>query len=184
MSEFDSSKDYYEILGANERTSHQDLERLYKRMASHRHPDRGGSDEAMKSLNEAYRVLKNERTRQEYDATRRQPRTVPYVPAASAPAREIGVFGHGLTAFLCLLVGLFLLFLVRFQWIWFLWPLAILAVFVILSGVIMARSAMHAMNASLSLRNPIKRHERIQEGAFWVLVVAGIYGIYLLLTSV
>jgi len=28
MSQFDSHKDYYEILGANERTSRRDLERL------------------------------------------------------------------------------------------------------------------------------------------------------------
>jgi len=42
MSRLDSQKDYYAILGADERTSQGDLERLYKRMAARRHPDRGG----------------------------------------------------------------------------------------------------------------------------------------------
>lgn len=53
MSEFDRSKDYYEILGADERASRSDLERLYKRMAARLHPDKGGNEEEMKSLNEA-----------------------------------------------------------------------------------------------------------------------------------
>lgn len=48
MSQPESQKDYYEILGANERTSPRDLERLYKRMAARRHPDRGGTEEDMK----------------------------------------------------------------------------------------------------------------------------------------
>jgi ABC-type transport system involved in multi-copper enzyme maturation permease subunit len=94
------------------------------------------------------------------------------------------VLGHSLSALLCLIVGLFLLFLVRFQWIWFLWPLAILAVFVILFGVVMARSAMRAMNKSLSKSNPLRRHTRLQEAMFWSLVAVSGYGIYLLLTSV
>ena len=64
MSQFDSHKDYYDILGANERTTARDLERLYKRMAARRHPDRGGSEEEMKSLNEAYGVLRNATSRQ------------------------------------------------------------------------------------------------------------------------
>ena len=63
MSQLDSQKDYYAILGANERTPQGELERLYKRMAARRHPDRGGSEEEMKSLNEAYSVLRNAEAR-------------------------------------------------------------------------------------------------------------------------
>ena len=55
MSQFDSSKDYYDILGAEEGASPRDIERLYKRLAARRHPDRGGSEDEMKSLNEARR---------------------------------------------------------------------------------------------------------------------------------
>ena len=184
MSQFDSDKDYYEILGANERASGRDLDRLYKRLAARRHPDKGGTEEEMKSLNEAYGVLKNDETRREYDAGRLKPAKVAFVPASSPPAQDVGLLGHGLSAFFCLLVGLFLLFLVRFQWIWFLWPLVILALFVILFGVMMARSAMRAINSSLPLSNRFRGYTRFQELLFWSVVTAGGYGVYLLLTSV
>jgi DnaJ domain len=184
MSHFDSDKDYYEILEASERVSRRDLDRLYKRLAARRHPDKGGTEEEMKTLNEAYHVLKNDETRREYDALRATPAKVAFVPASSPAAQDIGLLGHGLSAFFCLLIGLFLLFLVRFQWIWFLWPLAILALFVILFGVMMARSAMRAINASLPLSNPFRRYTRLQEALFWSVVMASGYGVYLLLTSV
>ena len=127
MSQFDSDKDYYEILGADKTASRRDIERLYKRLASRHHPDRGGSEEQMKSLNEAYRVLKDESLRRDYDSQRRRPQEVAFTPVSAPPAQDVGMFGQGLSALLCLLLGLFLLFLVRFQWIWFLWPLGILA---------------------------------------------------------
>ena len=180
---FDSQKDYYEILGANERTTPRDLERLYKRMAARRHPDRGGSEEEMKSLNEAYGVLRNTQTRQEYDAQREKP-AVSFVPVSSPASPDVGLLGHGLSAFFCLLIGLFLLFLVRFQWIWFLWPLAILATLVILAGVLLARSTMRALNAALPVSNPFRRYTRVQETIFWSVVIGGGYGVYLLLTAV
>ena len=183
MSQFDSQKDYYQILGANERTSPRDLERLYKRMAARRHPDRGGSEEEMKSLNEAYSVLKDRETRHEYDAQRAKP-AVSFVPVSSPAAPDVGLLGHGLSAFFCLLIGMFLLLLVRFQWIWFLWPLAILAVLVILAGVMMARSTMRALNASLPISNPFRRYTRVQEAIFWSGVIASGYGVYRLLTAI
>ena len=184
MSQFDSSKDYYAVLGANEGASRHDIDRLYKRLAAHLHPDRGGSEEQMKSLNEAYRVLKDDTIRRDYDAQRRKPPVSTFRPASTPPARDIGVFGHFLSAFLCLLVGLFLLFLVRSQWIWFLWPLAVLAVFVIFFGVLMARSAMVSVNASLPIAHPFRRHTLVQEAMFWIAVVGAGYGIYLLLSNV
>ena len=182
MSEFDLNKDYYQVLGANEDASPRELERLYKRMAAQHHPDRGGSEEQMKSLNEAYAVLRNAQTRREYNAQRQQPVERSFAPVASPAAKEVGLLGHGLSALMCLLIGLFLLFLVRFQWIWFLWPLAILAVFVIFFGIMMARSAMRAVSESLPLSNPVRRHTGIQEAVFWMAVIGGCYGLYLLLT--
>jgi hypothetical protein len=179
----DSQKDYYEILGANERTSPRDLERLYKRLAARRHPDRGGSEEEMKSLNEAYSVLRNTQTRNEYDAQRTKP-VVEFVPMTAPTAQEVGLLGQGLSTFFLLLIGLFLLFLVRLQWIRFLWPLALLAVFIILFGVVMARSAMRAFNASLPGSNPLRRYARVQEAVFWSVVIVSGYGVYLLLTAI
>ena len=183
MSQFDANKDYYEILGANERTSSSDLERLYKRMAARRHPDKGGSEEDMKSLNEAYGVLRNKETREEYDAQRTKRPTI-FVPATAPTAKDVGLLGQGLSAFFCLLIGLFLLFLVRFQWIWFLWPLGILAVLVIVFGIVMARSTMRALNDSLPVSNRLRRFKRMQEALFWGVVVVSGYGIYLLLSAV
>ncbi|MDQ6652121.1 MAG: DnaJ domain-containing protein [Acidobacteriota bacterium] len=179
-----SYKDYYEILGANERTSRRDLERLYKRMAAQRHPDKGGSEEEMKSLNEAYCVLGNEVRRREYDAKRVKVAEVSFVPVSAPPSQDIGLLGHCLGAFFCLLIGLFLLLLVRFQWIWFLWPLAILAVLVILFGIMMARSAMHAANSLLPLSNRFRRHTSLQEAIFWTIVIGSGYAVYLLLAAV
>jgi hypothetical protein len=183
MSQFDSNKDYYEILGANERSSRRDLKRLFRRLAASRHPDKGGSEEEMKTLNEAYRILKNDEMRRDYDAQRIKPAKPTAVPASSPAAREVGLLGHGLSAFFCLLVGLFLLFLVRLQWIWFLWPLGILALLVILFGVMMARSAMRAIAASLPWSNRFRHYARLHEAIFWLIVTAGGYGVYLLLNA-
>lgn len=183
MSQFDSQKDYYAILGANDRTPQGELERLYKRMAARRHPDRGGSEEEMKSLNEAYSVLKNSEARREYDAQRIKA-PARFVPVTTPTASDVGLLGHGLSAFFCLLLGLFLLFLVRFQGMWFLWPLGILAALVVVAGVIMARSTMRALNAALPLTNPFRRFTGVQEAVFWGVVIAGCYGIYLLMTAV
>lgn len=181
MKDFDSAKDYYEILGADTHASHSDIERLYKRKATKHHPDRGGSEEEMKILNEAYGVLRNEETRRNYDAIRNGTRERSFVPVSSPPADDVGAFGHCLSALLCLLVGLFLLFLVRFQWIWFLWPLAILAAVVIAFGILMAHSAMVSVNASLPGSHLMRRHTTLREIAFWLVVVVACYGVYMLL---
>lgn len=184
MSQFDSAKDYYQILGAEETAPRSRIDRLYRRLASQRHPDKGGTEDEMKSLNEAYRVLKNEQTRREYDAERSKTFETAYVPVSAPPAQDVGLLGHGLSAFFCLLIGMFLLFLVRVQWIWFLWPLVILAVFVIGFGVLMARSYMRALNASLSVSIRFRQYTRLQEVLFWGLVAVAGYGVYLLLTAV
>lgn len=183
MSQFDANKDYYGVLGVDKDASQRDIDRQYKRQAAKHHPDRGGNEEQMKTLNEAYGVLKDAPTRRSYDDSRRTaPRATNFVPAAKPTARDVGVLGQVLSALLCLLAGLFLLLLVRFQWIWFLWPLAILAVCVVGFGVLLARSAMVAVNDSLPATNRLKRHTRLQEVAFWTLIVATGYGLYLLLS--
>ncbi|HEV7473597.1 MAG TPA: DnaJ domain-containing protein [Pyrinomonadaceae bacterium] len=183
MSQFDPQKDYYEILGAQQSTTARDLERLYKRMAARSHPDKGGSEEEMKSLNEAYGVLRNRETRREYDEQRMKP-AVKFVPVSAPTAQDVGLLGQGLSAFFCLLLGLFLLFLVRLQWIKFLWPLGVLAVIVILFGIMMARNSMRAFSASLKLSNRFRRYSPVQEIVFWCLVISGAYGVYLLLTAI
>jgi hypothetical protein len=174
--------DYYAELEVDEDASRSEIDRQYKRQAAKHHPDLGGNEERMKSLNEAYSVLKDQSARRDYDRSRRSRYEAPaYVPVSQPAAKDVGVLGYCLSSLLCLIAGFFLLFLVRFQWIWFLWPLAILAVFVLGCGVMMARNAMVAVNESLPITNRIKRHTRLQELAFWSVIISGVYGLYLLL---
>jgi hypothetical protein len=122
--------------------------------------------------------------RNSYDDARPRPRVTRqgFTVVATPTARDVGVLGHCLSAAMCLIAGLFLLLLVRFQWMFFLWPLAILAVFVVGFGVLLARSAMVAVDASLPVTNRFKGHKRIQEAAFWTVVVSSGYGLYLLMS--
>src|SRR5215204_3912942 len=184
MSQFDSNKDYYGVLGVDKDASQVEIDRQYKRQAAKHHPDRGGSEERMKSLNEAYGILKDKTLRSDYDAKRPRPATYHggFAPVTTPTARDVGVFGHCLSALLCLIAGIFLLLLVRFQWMFFLWPLAILALFVLAFGVLLARSAMVAVDASLPKTNRFKGHTRIQEAAFWTVIFSGGYGLYMLMT--
>lgn len=183
MNQFDSNKDYYGVLGVDKQASQREIYRQYKRQAARHHPDRGGTEENMKSLNEAYGVLKDAHSRSLYDDSRRTTaRVANFAQVVTPTARDVGVWGQCLSALLCLMAGLFLLLLVRFQWIWFLWPLAILAVFVVGFGVLLARGAMVAMNDSLPVTNRFKRHTKLQEVAFWAVIVTTGYGLYLLMS--
>lgn len=185
MSYFDPSKDYYSILGAKRDATQGEIERLYKRLAVRHHPDRGGSEEEMKTLNEAYRVLREEATRRAYDAEPRQPVDMAGVPPFASPSAEADmIYGKCAGAALCLGVGLVLLLLVRFQWMWFLWPLAILAAFVMLFGVLMAHAAMRSIRESLSPTHPAHNYRVVQEAVFWSAVCGGGYGVYLVLSIV
>jgi hypothetical protein len=77
-----------------------------------------------------------------------------------------------------------LLLLVRFNGLWFLWPLGILAFGVMLFGVLMAHSALtHARN-SLRASHPARRFRVAQELMFWSVVGGAGYGLYLVLTEI
>jgi curved DNA-binding protein CbpA len=184
LDQFNANKDYYEILGAGEAASPREIERLYKRLAHQRHPDRGGTEDDMKALNEAYQVLHDETRRKEYDSHRRRPSLTPAPIQVTPTAHDVGVYGQLLSALLCGLVGLMLLFLVHFNGLWFLWPLSILAAGVVLFGVIMAHSAMTNARKSFAAQHPARRFRAAQEIAFWSLICAGGYGVYLVLTII
>jgi len=175
-------RDYYAILGADEETAARDLDRLYKRKAARFHPDKGGSEEEMKSLNEAYGILRDETSRRAYDATRHRSTAETFAPVVAPPAQEVGVFGHFLSAFLCLLLGSFLMVLVRSQWIWFLWPLGILAALVMLFGLLIARSALKYSAANFKI--PLRGHATLQEVVFWTIAASSGYVLYRLLAAV
>jgi curved DNA-binding protein CbpA len=190
MTKLDESKDYYAILGAEADATRVEIDRLYKRKAILYHPDRGGSEEDMKTLNEAYHVLKEQTSRQAYDIDRQVTNISDDVQEViepqqhSSPGAKVDAITHQiLTSGIFLVLGLVLLLIVRFQYVIFLWPLALLAVFMIFVGLVQAHSAIGAVRRQIKNDNSSFRLILVQEAVFWSFVIGGGYGVYLLLTS-
>ncbi len=51
----------YKMLGISPSSKWEDVERAYRTKAKIHHPDRGGDDDAMRALNEAYAHIKSAR---------------------------------------------------------------------------------------------------------------------------
>ncbi|HEV3469176.1 MAG TPA: J domain-containing protein [Pyrinomonadaceae bacterium] len=179
-------KDYYSILGAEETAAREEIERRYKRLARRLHPDRGGDEEEMKALNEAWGVLGDEAARRAYDARRpRPPRAYrAHTPSSSPAALADPVSGRILGAWMCIMLGLVLLFLVRVHYVRFLWPLALLAAAIACGGVLMGHGALTFARSRVGPKHPARRFVWAQEVAFWSCVVAGVYGVYRLLVAI
>lgn len=64
---------YYEVLGVSENASQEEIKKAFKKLAMTHHPDRGGSEQRFKQVNEAYSTLGDERIRAEYDQQRNGP---------------------------------------------------------------------------------------------------------------
>jgi len=188
MSQFDSDKDYYQVLGADETASRLHIERLYKRLASRCHPDRGGSEEEMKALNEAHDILSDPETRKAYDAER-QPRRAVYAssmafdPEAASKAGTLGIpvtdpdfAGLVMGAIACFGLGIPLLLLVEMQWIFILWPLRIMALGALAVGVYLAHSALLTKQRKLKKAGQGDSRKRvvIRELLFWLIVTGTI----------
>lgn len=62
-----SKKDYYQILGVQKNASADEIKRSFRRLAQEHHPDKGGSHDKFKEINEAYQVLSDEPKRKQYD---------------------------------------------------------------------------------------------------------------------
>lgn len=188
MSHPDAEKNYYVVLGASKDASQVEIERLYKRLAKRHHPDRGGSAEKMKAVNEAYRVLGNEAARRAYDTQRpRHPQSFDAdVPPFSIPPTmlEDTFSGRLAGAMWWLIGGLVFLFLVKFFYLRFLWPVFALAAIVVLVGVGKIRSALVFGRKSLAPSHPLRRYVWAQEPAFWLVVCSGAYGIYLVMSAI
>jgi curved DNA-binding protein CbpA len=61
-------KDYYDILGVPRDASVEDIKRAYRILAHQFHPDRpDGNEKRFKAVNEAYRILSDEKSRAKYD---------------------------------------------------------------------------------------------------------------------
>jgi len=186
MKNSEPEKDYYSILGAGRDASREEIERRYKQLARRHHPDRGGDEEQMKSLNEAWRVLGDRDSRRSYDAGRARTREVyrSYSPVSSPGAKADPLSGRIVGALLCVFVGLVLLFLVRAHYVIFLWPLALLALGIVAFGILMAHGALTFARETVGPKNLIRRFVWAQEIVFWSSVVSGGYGVYILLAAI
>jgi hypothetical protein len=191
---FDSKKDYYAELGIAEQASKREVDRAYRSQARKRHPDGGGSDEEMKSLNEARAILSDPETRAAYDAERRpayeaddlvHPSARVFDPYAASragtlkiPVANADLAGLLMGAAACFGLGLPLLLLVEMQWMYFLWPLRIMALGALGLGVLLAHSALRMKRRQLKDERPdyspglLVLHELI----FWILS-AGFVGV-------
>ncbi|HYY98373.1 MAG TPA: J domain-containing protein [Pyrinomonadaceae bacterium] len=187
MRDFDRQRDYYSVLGAGVEATREEIERRYKRLARRHHPDRGGDEEEMKALNEAWRVLGDAEARRAYDASRtRAPRAAyrAYAPVSSPAAKADPVSGRIAGALLCLFAGLVLLFLVRVHYVVFLWPLALLALGIVAFGVLIAHGALAFARETVAPGHFARRFVWAQELFFWSCVAAGGYGVYWALAAV
>lgn len=195
IQKFDSRRDYYWVLGVSEDASKDDLDRAYRTEARKRHPDGGGSEEEMKSLNEAHDILSDAETRKAYDAERR-PAPAAYVssmafdPEAASragtlkiPVADPDLAGLLMGAAACFGVGIPLLLLVEMQWVFFLWPLRIMSLGALVLGVLLAHSALVVKRRKVrKVRSDYSRGlSLLQEVVFWIIAIAVIGAIVVFL---
>lgn len=183
---FDSKKDYYGELGIAEDATTENIDRAYRTEARKRHPDGGGSEEEMKSLNEARDTLSDPETRRAYDLERTPKRASYPSPqvfdpdAASRagtlkiPVSDPDLAGLLMGAAACFGVGIPLLLLVEMQWVFFLWPLRIMSLAAIGAGVFMAHSALRVKHRKLKStgRDYPRSMFALSELAFWAIAIA------------
>ncbi len=73
----DRIKNYYEILGVNEKANAEEIKKAYRTLAKKYHPDKSKDDknaeERFKEISEAYSILSNSQERTRYDQLRNNP---------------------------------------------------------------------------------------------------------------
>ena len=58
---------YYKLLSINENASNKEIKKAYRKLAIKYHPDKGGDEEQFKLISEAYKILSDPESRQNYD---------------------------------------------------------------------------------------------------------------------
>lgn len=64
-------KNYYEVLGVDEKATSAEITKAFKDLAKKYHPDRGGDEAKFKEINEAHDTLKSSQKRHDYDTMRK-----------------------------------------------------------------------------------------------------------------
>ncbi|HEX8636045.1 MAG TPA: hypothetical protein VF703_18000, partial [Pyrinomonadaceae bacterium] len=119
-----------------------------------------------------------------YAATGRAYVAPDFIPSTSAGAQADAVGGRLAGALLSLFAGVVLIFLVRFHYVVFLWPLALLGLSLLLFGVWMAHAALACAREGYAPTHPARRLAWAQETLFWSAVAGGGYVLYVLLTTI
>jgi len=64
-------KNYYDVLGVDEKATSAEITKAFKDLAKKHHPDRGGDEAKFKEINEAHETLKSSQKRHDYDTMRK-----------------------------------------------------------------------------------------------------------------
>jgi len=64
-------KNYYDILGVDEKATSAEITKAFKDLAKQHHPDRGGDKDKFQEINEAHDTLKSSQKRHDYDTMRK-----------------------------------------------------------------------------------------------------------------
>ena len=64
-------KNYYDILGVDEKATSAEITKAFKDLAKQHHPDRGGDKNKFQEISEAHDTLKNSQKRHDYDTMRK-----------------------------------------------------------------------------------------------------------------
>ena len=79
----DKDKDYYKILGVDEKANEDEIKKAYRKMSMLHHPDKNGNTEESKQkfqeLNNAYATLSDQNKRRTYDMMRKGGSSMPNV---------------------------------------------------------------------------------------------------------
>ncbi|HEV8485338.1 MAG TPA: DnaJ domain-containing protein [Blastocatellia bacterium] len=186
MAGFDLDKDYYEVLCVAESASAEEIDRAFRSEARRRHPDGGGSEEEMKLLNEAHDVLSDSELRKAYDLARKPPSvsygsSMAFDPHAASAAGTLKITvsdedfaGLVISTAACIGCGLPLLVLIEMQWVFFLWPLRLIALGALGLGMLMGNWALAARHRQLRNANKELRASTvvIHKVIYWAAALA------------
>lgn len=186
MAKFDPNKDYYGELGVSANATKNEIERAFRNEARKRHPDGGGSEEEMKSLNEARDVLSDPETRRAYDTERMPPHKIAYGTSAAydpeaasnagslkIPVSDEDVAGLIVGAAACFGIGAPMLMIVNRQGFYFLWPLQFFLLGALGLGVFLSYSVLKIKHKKWQKENPSYRRGYfiLHEMVFWLVAI-------------